>query len=67
MIKKLKNIVSWTYVINDLNGGEIIRTFYEGESQKTSQEEFRVEKIIKNNKISYMSNEKTMIIHLIAD
>ena len=63
----MKNIVSWTYVINDLNGGEIIRTFYEGESQKTSQEEFRVEKIIKNNKISYMSNEKTMIIHLIAD
>ena len=63
----MKNIVSWTYVINDLNGGEIIRTFYEGESQKTSQEEFRVEKIIKNNKISSMSNEKTMIIHLIAD
>ena len=28
VIKKVKNTVSWTYVINDLNGEEIIRTFY---------------------------------------
>ena len=27
VIKKVKNTVSWTYVINDLNGEEIIRTF----------------------------------------
>ena len=27
--EKPKNTVSWTYVINDLNGEEIIRTFYE--------------------------------------
>ena len=30
-IKKVKNTVPWTYVINDLNGEEIIGTFYEKE------------------------------------
>ena len=46
-IKKVKNIVPWAYVINYLNGEEIIGTFYEKELQKTSQEEFRIEKVIK--------------------
>ena len=44
--KKVKNTVPWTYVINDLNGEEIMGTFYEKELQKTSQEEFRIEKVI---------------------
>ena len=30
-IKKIKNTVPWTYVINDLNGEKITRTFYEKE------------------------------------
>ena len=46
MIKK-GCVVSWTYVINDLNGEEIIGTFYENELQKTNQKEFRIEKVIK--------------------
>ena len=29
VIKKIKNTIRWTYVINDLNGEEIIGTFYE--------------------------------------
>ena len=29
MIKKVKNTVPWTYVINDLNGEELFGTFYE--------------------------------------
>ena len=29
VIEKLKNTVPWTYVINDLNGEEIMGTFYE--------------------------------------
>ena len=45
--KKFKNTVQWTYVINDLNGEEIMGTFYENELQKTNQEEFRIEKVIK--------------------
>ena len=47
VIKKVKNTVPWTYVINDLNGEDIIGTFYEKELQKTNQEEFRIEKVIK--------------------
>ena len=33
MIKKVKNIVPWSYAINDLNGEEIVETFYEKEFQ----------------------------------
>ena len=47
VITKVKNTVPWTYVINDLNGEEITGTFYENELQKTNQEEFRIEKVIK--------------------
>ena len=47
MIKKIKNIVPWTYVIDDLNGEEITGTFYEKELQKRFQQEFRIEKVIK--------------------
>ena len=47
IISKIKNTVPWTYLINDLNGEEIIGTFYEKELQKTNQKEFRIEKILK--------------------
>ena len=46
VIKKIKNTVLWTYVINDLNGEEITGTFDEKELQETNQEEFRIEKVI---------------------
>ena len=47
VIKKVENTVPWTYVINDLNCEEFIGTFYEKELQKTNQDEFRIEKVIK--------------------
>ena len=47
VIKKVKNTVPWIYVINDLNGEEITGTFSEKELQKTNQEEFRMEKVIR--------------------
>ena len=47
VIKKVKNTVPWTYVTNDLNGDEIIGTFYVKELQKTNQQELRIEKVIK--------------------
>ena len=37
VISKIKNIVRWTYVINDLNCEEITGSFYEKELQKNSQ------------------------------
>ena len=48
VVKKIKNTVSWTYSISDLNGEEILGSFYEKELQKTNQKEFRIEKVIKN-------------------
>ena len=50
VINKIKNTIPWTYVINDLNGEEIIGTFYEKELQKTNQQEFRIEKVIKRKR-----------------
>ena len=47
LFKKNKNTVPWTYVLNDLNGEEIIGTFYENELQDTSQKEFRIKKVLK--------------------
>ena len=44
MIKKAKNTVPWKYVISDLNGEEILGTFYEKELQNTNQAESRMEK-----------------------
>ena len=46
VINKVQNSVPWTYLINDLNGGEIKGSFYEKELQKTDQKEFRIEKVI---------------------
>ena len=45
---KTKNTIPWTYGINDLNGENIIGTFYGKEFQKTNQKEFRIEKVLKN-------------------
>ena len=42
VIKEIKNTVPWTYVINELNGEEIIGTFYEKKLQKLDQKEFRI-------------------------
>ena len=47
MVKNVKNSVPCTYVISDLNGQQIVGTFYEKELQKTNQNEVRVEKVIK--------------------
>ena len=37
MIKKVKNTVLWAYVISDLNGEEIVGTYYQKQLQKTSK------------------------------
>ena len=55
VIRKIRNAVPWTYVINDINGEEIVGTFYENELKKTW------EKVIK-----YMLNGKDVKILLIV-
>ena len=47
VIRKVQNIVLWTYVFRDLNGDKTVRTFYEKELQNTNQIEFRVKKVLK--------------------
>ena len=47
VVSKIKNTVPWTYVINDLNGEQIIGIFYEQKLQGTKQNEFRIERVIK--------------------
>ena len=37
VVKKIKNTVPQTYVISDLNGEEILGSFYKKEFQKTNQ------------------------------
>ena len=46
IVKKI-NTVPWTYITNDLNGEEIVGSFYEKVLRKTNQKEFRIEKVIK--------------------
>ena len=46
VIKEVKDIVPWIYIIGDLNGEKFIGTFHEKELQNTNQEEFRIEKVI---------------------
>ena len=47
VVSKIKNTVPWTYVVSDLNGEPTTGSFYEKKLQKTSQEKFRIEKVIK--------------------
>ena len=49
-IVEVKRTSPVTYKIADLNEEEIKGTFYEPELQKTSQELFRIEKVIKRGK-----------------
>ena len=44
---KLKLKVPWTSVINDPNGEEIMGKIYKKELQKTNQQGFRIENVIK--------------------
>ena len=46
-VSKIKNTVPWTYVVNDLSGKEITGSFHEKELQNTSQEKFKIEKVVK--------------------
>ena len=47
LITEVKSTVSWAYVISDLNGENIIGTFFEKQLQERNQQTFRIEKVIK--------------------
>ena len=66
VIKKVKNTVPWTYVINDLNGEEIIGTFYEKNCKRQAKKNSELKKYLDEKEINFMLNGKVMIIHLIV-
>ena len=47
VVSKIITTVPWTYAISDLNCKPITESFYEKELQNTSQEKFRIERVIK--------------------
>ena len=69
VINKIKNAIPWTYVVNDLNGEEIIGSFYENELQKTNQKQFRIEKVLKRkgNKLYVKCQIIVLIVGLIKN
>ena len=46
-MKKVKNTLPWTYLIEDLNGKQVSSTFYEKRLTKENKREFRIVKMIK--------------------
>ena len=61
MIKKVKNTVEWTYLIQDLNGEEIAGTFQEKELKQS----LKLKKQYKKS-INCIISGNFMIIRLIA-
>ena len=66
VVSKIKDTVPLTYAISDLNGEPITGTFYEKELQKTNQEKFRIEKLIKRKGDKFTLNANNTIINLIV-
>ena len=64
IVSQIKNTAPWTYVISDLNGEEIFGSFYKKELQKTNQEKFRIEKVIrkKGDKLYVKWNDMTICL-----
>ena len=66
MTKKVKNTVLWTYVINNLNGKDIIGTFMKKNSKNQIKNYLDLEKQSREKEINYKLNGKDTIIRLIA-
>ena len=49
-IKKVRNTMPWTYVINGINGKKTVGNFCKKELQKIDQNEFKIEKVIKKKR-----------------
>ena len=52
IVDTVKNTNPYTYTVQDMNGEEVLGSFYTEELQKSTQEVFRIEKIIRKKKIN---------------
>ena len=63
IISEVLNSNPYTYKIHDLQGEEIVGSFYEQELLKTNQTKFRIEKVIRKNKkqalVKWSGNESS--------
>ena len=50
MIKNVTKAVPWAYVIDDINGEEVVGRFYEKELQQINQTEFGIEKVMQRKR-----------------
>ena len=66
VVSKIKNTVPWTYVIKDLNGEEIIGTFYEKNYRRLIKKNLGSKNWLGEKEVSHMPNGKVMIIRLIV-
>ena len=67
LTKKFKDISPWGYVVEGLNGEEIIKNFYEQDLRKTKQTVLDLKKWCRKKVINYMLNGKVMMSHSIVD
>jgi len=51
-VYQIKNTIPVTYILRDTSGEVIAGSFYNEELQKTKQEVFRIEKVIRKKKIN---------------
>ena len=58
--------MSWTYVIGDLNGEEIVGAIQKKDCKKPIQKDCRVPKVTKKKSINYMLHGKSKIVLLIV-
>ena len=52
IVDTVKKTNPYTYTVRDMNGEEVLGSFYTEELQKSTQEVFRIEKIIRKKKIN---------------
>ena len=60
MIKKVKNCVPWTYIMEDLNDEEIVGMLYEKELQKTKNRNVKVFNLMSG------VNETRILVHHVS-
>ena len=63
LIKKVKNTISWTYVINDFNGEE---HFMKKNCKKLIKKNLGLKRRLKEKEINYILNGKIIIVYLMV-
>ena len=66
VVKKVRNTVPWTYVINDLNVKKLLEHFMKKNCKRLIKKNLGLERWLKEKEINYTLNGKVTIVFLIA-